>query len=75
MLSLVLRTDPVPPVQEVPQPHVLLPRVLQASILLLILGVLNVLRLVLQLNMNQQLVLIVLLMLPLLRVRHHLEVL
>ena len=56
MLLLVLLKDHVPHVQEVSQPHVLLPRVLKVSILLLIMDVLNVLQLVLQLNTNQHLV-------------------
>ena len=41
-MLLVLLTVHVPPVQAVPPPHVLLPRVLQVSILLLIMDVLRV---------------------------------
>ena len=41
-MLLVLLTNPVLPVQEVPQTPVLLPRVLQATILLLVLDVLRV---------------------------------
>ena len=51
------RTDPVPPAMELLRVPVLLPRVLQVTILLLTESdVLDVLQLVLQLNMNQQLV-------------------
>ena len=51
------RTDPVPPAMELLRVPVLLPRVLQVTILLLTESdVLDVLRLVLQFNINQQLV-------------------
>ena len=57
MMLLVYRTDPVLPAMDLLQTHVLLPRVRQATILLLTeKDVLTVLRLVLELNMNQQLV-------------------
>ena len=57
MLLLVLLMDPVPPAMELPQAPVLLPRVIRVTILLLTESdVLDVLRLVLQFNINQQLV-------------------